>query len=447
MTDLHETAGRQPGLTPKTAVVILSLLAFTPAITALLSWDFDGKLDAFQYALRNGGYVSVCVELGIVTYAIFKGMNPFRILLSLSSLQRRALWLIVSAVALSAASAVLATELWIATFTWGVHALFFTSAAFLIQKKCFPTENQFWKFFLLGTLSYIALIVVFANTVPNPLAFPWSLRLPGVTNVRHTSYIIAPALAVTVAYCLASRATTSRTFLLATLAITTCFACWSGSRGILFALICTSAIALVLYPAFRNLRKWALILTVMCASALVSMTIPTPNTDFGIVNRVVQVRPGANKDLTSGRIAIWSKTLSAIKHSPIFGYGVGRFREVTSGKIGSFNHPHNLILQIVFQWGFLGAFGFFFLLIEGCSRCLKSAQSRPETAPTLCVLVTLLSYSMIDGTGHYPFPIAISLIAMSFLLAGTSKTGSVPLPRTELRSVLPSESEQSQTRV
>jgi O-antigen ligase len=120
---------------------------------------------------------------------------------------------------------------------------------------------------------------------------------------------------------------------------------------------------------------------------------------------------------------IWKKTIGMIGNSPFFGYGAGMYLTLIKSRSGySYNHPHNLILQILFQWGILGAIGVFSLMVMIWLKLVQVAMSEGViTAPALLVLNDLLAYSLFDGTGHYPWPIALMMIAAATILNSARK--------------------------
>jgi O-antigen ligase len=404
------------GLRPAMLPALLVALAFAPLITSLASWSLAPRLSNFQYQIRSHSYPTLVLEVCMVLFALMHGLN---IAVMLENLPRWQKWML----ALVAGSAVLSVLLvapepalaWQATIEWCIHFLFAASIIHIARVQGSLVGPWFWNVLVAGSLCYVGLVAVFVHAVPDPETFPWHLRMPGFTHLRHIGYFIAPAIGAILASCLMAGRKLATVISLMALWVLVCFICWTGSRGSVFALVVSVPVSLFLYPALRCLRLWLILCVVVISAVLASDTLPQPASSFGLVSRL---SPSSDTELTSGRFEVWKATANAIVDEPLIGHGAGQFRVIIAGRFSQpLNHPHNLFLQILFQWGVLGAIGFFSLLGSLWLAAWRASRGRGiEGAPAFMVLNTLLAFSLLDGTGNYPFPIVLMLVAVADLL-------------------------------
>jgi O-antigen ligase len=400
--------------------LLLILLTFSLVITSVITWDVDGKLSHRQYSIRHYNYPSIVLECSFVLLALVAGLRPYELLKTLQRWEVYALGTVALVAVLSANSVGLyETDAWVATTIWAAHFLFAGSILFFARQSHHLMGHWIWWALVAGALTYVSLVIAFALMMPHPESFPWALRMPGVTNVRHTGYFLAPALGVLIALYMGEQSASRKTSSLAMLAILTCFACWTGSRGVFISLLAALSLAWATFSEFRRARSWVAIVAVMAVATIVSAALPSPDPAFGILSRVYEAGGPATEDLSSGRIDVWKKTILAIEERPWIGHAAGEYRNVMASRTGQpLNHPHNIFLQILFQWGVIGAVGFFYLISVAWVRSLRHARRVGiEAGPALIVFNSLIAFSFIDGTGNYPAPISLTLIAAGFIFS------------------------------
>lgn len=341
----------------------------------------------------------------------------------LSRTQRWMLSLVLLSAVISAAQpSVQPQQVWEATLVWFLHVLLVGAICFIARADR-GSFAWFWRMLVFGTFGYALLVVIFMLRVPDPSTFPWMSRLPGVTWVRHIGYFVAPALATLVAWHVSVTRPGARAVAAIALVILAAFGFWTGTRGIFFSLTVSYLITMFFIPALKDRRCWTIVLMAISLGAALSTQIPVPQeTGFGIVARTSPDSYSSVSEMGSGRLELWQDTLRTIGQGSLVGYGAGKYRPLMAHYGYEFNHPHNFVLQIVFQWGPVGAIALFGLLAAGWLRSARVVyQTGTRNGPAFLVLNTLLAYSMIDGTGHYAFPLSIMGVALGYLLS-QSKT-------------------------
>lgn len=127
---------------------------------------------------------------------------------------------------------------------------------------------------------------------------------------------------------------------------------------------------------------------------------------------------------SSLRIPMWLEALDNITWSNIFyGYGGGNYNEFTS--ISSMSHPHNLILQIISEWGLIFSAGFLGLLAMAITRNATSLFGKEKSNYTFLLLgfIAALVNAQFDGTFHNPVGQLLSFTFLGLLLNRASPSG------------------------
>lgn len=127
---------------------------------------------------------------------------------------------------------------------------------------------------------------------------------------------------------------------------------------------------------------------------------------------LISVRDNPIFGHTGGRYELWEYTLSKYFENPIFGKGPGSFFMMTFSDMinenlpGDIPHtqPHNMILQFLIEWGFVGTTIILVLLIKIFFKSLQILLKYKKyimLVPGLG-LIQLTFHGMVDGTFFHP---------------------------------------------
>ena len=399
------------------------LIALIPALRTVFLSSTDGQFAHWQMTARIYWWPTILVELFVIGLAVAGGLDLSRRLKSLDRASRIALLLWVAGVAVSTALAAAAPFMaFQGGVTWIVHALFLASAVHLMKDRtrCYSFD-RFAKFLCGGTVVAGALIAAIIFVAGQPEGVDWFYDLPGYAHLRHTGYVFAPAIAIGVAQ-LALRSAADRRFHMFALGANVAFMLWLGSRGPVLGLgigvlVCASCL-----PAFRSrgflLRAGGTLL----AGAALSHAAPVPDTaGFDAIGRFFVPPTNAN-EITTGRTIIWLETLQHIHEKPLVGHGSNQFQFVAASAVQTFKHPHNGILQILFDWGVIAGAAFLFLLGKLTIAAFRSVRFTPALRGGIIMGVsTLFGYAIVDGTLFYSFPIVVAALLMAHALTASMK--------------------------
>lgn len=405
----------------------LALVALAPAVFAIVSWNTglpDG-VTSLEALSRRLSLPILSVEMLIVFVAMAVGFEPLRAIGSLPRTCKAALLgllLIGFGTALLAApqpgSAMIRTSITL------VHGLFALATAWLISRT-WPVRHWLWPMIVAGTVIYGLIAHIFVTLIPDPARFGWLNFGLGVSNVRQIGFYAVVGTSASLG--LAAVRKGRRGFILWTglAALLFSLSFWSGTRSSVVASWGAVLIGALLVPRVRTMRAFGALAISTATGLVLSLVNVPPNGYFGLA-RILNVGGGGTGDIASGRIPMWTGTFRAIAERPLFGYGEGQFRFVVPESLGFFNHPHNALLQIAFQWGLVGLALSFVLFCAAARRILEARDRDAENVPAQLVAISLLVYSCYEGTLYHPYPIMILALAAAFIIA--------PLPSSPQRA-------------
>lgn len=390
----------------------LVLLFCIPVIHILFLSSFDGEFTRWQFAARLFFLPTLLLEIGVFILAVAAGLNLSRLLKDMSPITRALLfgWLGVLVSSLFNADAVLGLAIRGLSF-WVVHVLFLAAAIHLMRldrSNLVRIPSLLVAMPLAASLAGLAILVFVYWTGLNS-GFRWNEDIPGYNNLRHTGYMFAPAIALGLAHVAAWPHKSPRTHFFL-LFVNTTIMLWLGSRGPVLGIIFASALCAVFFPEMRRLLFWWRSMGTMALGAVASVILPIPDGPyFGAIQRFWL--KGVNDEMTSGRSDLWAESLDLISHKPLFGYGAHQYQFVSEKAMGMLKHPHQSLLQFIFDWGLVGGSMFLSLLAILLFKAFFASQASTSTKlVSAMVVATLLGYSFVDGIYFYPLTIAITAV-------------------------------------
>lgn len=400
-------------LAPHHRLLIAALVAIAPAL-ALMTWQPEYS----RTTLRDMSGPVLFLELAIVVALLLRGegfasrlakVKPTGLLLT-------ATWF--AALSVSAFSA--------ETYPRGalvhhaitlLHVCFF----FLLWTELLQAPHLrrriltalAWSFGIFTVVAYIL-----ALSVADHPGFPWSTFGAGVTNIRHLGYYAVLLTGLSAGLLATEEAERKRPGIVVLLFLGILLSLWSGGRGAFGAIVCVLMLVIIMAPAGR--RQGLLATFALCfVVALPASALFVPGTGWG--PRWIFLRPpptGGLDPLYNGRDELWQQTLQAIPHRLWFGHGEGQFIHSIEAAKSAFNHPHNFLLQLLFQWGAIGTSLLFFLIAPTLFKTLLAIRTKQhELLPAFVTLAGIGALSLIDGPFFYPLPVLTALTCLSICLA------------------------------
>ena len=400
------------------------LVAACPVLFAVATWPIPGW--ATQDTIRHFSLPIIAIETIIVLVAFGRGFQLDQALLRLPAWSKTALAVLI-AVAVGTAVLVAADTHGAVARTCSsiIHVLFALALVHLFETAWRPLVAQVWVAIALGTMGFGLVLGLFVSSTAPPETFEWPVFYLAVTNARQLGfYSVVGACA---AFGVALGSSDHRRFL-AWLAIASAMlgiSFWSGTRSSIVAFVAAFAIGARLFPALRRAKAMAGMLLSLFGGLAIGLASPTPHPMFGPLRMLVS---SSSDDPGSGRTEIWLGTLRVFRDKPLFGYGESQFRLLVPEVHGAYNHPHNWMLQILFQWGLVGAFCYFALAALVWIHFERSVRDLGDSAlPAYLVAISLLVYALYEGTLYHPYPIAMLALAITWAIAAASRPNLYPL--------------------
>lgn len=381
------------------------LIVLSPVVHTIMTWDNDGKLTNGAFAIRHYSLPVIILELGVIWIAAKAGFQPTKSFMQLGKPVQcmLATWFMVALISACNRTDQLALSI-IITARYAIHVFVLAATVFLI-KVSDTFESALWiRALTIGACCHLLALVLFIALVPSPDSFPWVYRLPSATNVRQIGNNLS-LLAIAPIAGLLVRDSGNKGWYFLAVALITAFVAWTGTRGGLLGLALGTCFAIMATPRFTTLRNLGMLIASCTTGLLISMAAFHPAPQFGLFRMVATI---STDDASSGRVLMWINTLTEIATSPFFGSGSGRFRENMLKYGFENNHPHNFVLQYIYDWGIIGGAA---ALIALTWLGLRLFQFKNQVSTirflSLAGFTGTLSIAMIEGTLFHPLPMLI----------------------------------------
>lgn len=403
----------------RSAGLLWALLAAVPALMALTTWAPDGAVSGRLMVTRFHAPQALAIELLVCVLAWCNGFRPIAALRSLPRARRLPLLLLIAG-ALFGAS-VIAPDLsggMMRSMISLLHLLFGLSVFHLTCLWRPAGLFGLWRLLTLGALAYVLLLILYVFSIDDPVEYPWKHLGLGVVNVRHAGFFLAIGAAggLTATALESDRRWQAIGLAIATLCLAACF--WSGSRGSVLALLAMIGSGMLLYPRLRHLRFPGASAIALVGGALLSLCHVPPDSHFGLL-RILFSAEGSGADaISSGRLTLWNAALRKGMEHPLTGFGEGQFHAlIPEAQRSGVHHPHNIVVQIFFQWGLIGLVCCAALGAGLWLRLHKATRQAPELLPGMLVVNMLLFYALYDGVFFFAYPV-MALAFVSATMAG-----------------------------
>lgn len=390
---------------------IPAVVAFAPLVTFLMTWDAasHGKLVSI---IRGLSLPEIGAELVIISIAFAEGMARW-----LKQIRPNlfALTALITLVVIAIGTIGIAPDKFEATsrtIFWITHLGFGFSIMFLCGKAFDPGE--FVRTYIWGFVAFAAAFAVFVASMFHQ-QIDWTRDLPAVVHIRHLG-IYATAI---IGLCVGRMATTVRrdtwVFAFAAAVCGFALALWTGARGPVFAVAAAVVIGMIVSPATRQIKAWGGALAAAGTALLAVAWLPAPASNMGVGRTIAATTRSA--DVGTGRLAMWKGVIQAIEHQPLFGYGAGQMSAVAP--FYDMMQPHNLVLQILLDWGISGLLCCTVLSLWFVSRAIPAVRSNEaQLLAPLLAMAALFALSMIDAALYHVLPVSIFAACAGMIAAG-----------------------------
>lgn len=287
------------------------------------------------------------------------------------------------------------------TLHWIVHLMFGFSIAFLCSRTL--RARDFTLCFQLGFLLYVPVLVAFfIRHWGQPI--DWVHDLPAAPHIRHVGIYAAAMTGMSIGAMATARDWRGRALAFAVAAVGFALGLWTGSRGMALSVAGATAVGALLLPAMRSVKLWGAAALALAIGIAAVAWLPVPNDQMMGVARTVAAT--TEHEVTTGRVQIWMNVVQAVARHPVFGYGSGQM--VAVAPFSDMGQPHNLILQILLDWGLAGFACIIIIAFYYVRRAWPELRSRgEELAAPFMGAASLFLLSMIDAALFHVLPVAL----------------------------------------
>jgi O-antigen ligase len=174
------------------------------------------------------------------------------------------------------------------------------------------------------------------------------------------------------------------------------FAFLTGSKGAMVTLIITGvamvgAYILVIMKEF-SWKRLGMIVAIVLAVILVSTIVLDLFSDVKTINRmlsVLDIERLLKQNTFNTRLSFIKTGVDMLMMRPVFGYGAGGFYHYSLNLGEIISYPHNIIVELFSEHGFVGGLTFMTLLMVFVAMVLKNLTHSKKTFGIMSLTVTL----------------------------------------------------------
>lgn len=391
--------------------VALTALALVPLFRDAI-WIFDSTYGAKALL----GLLEASVALALLSRSPCHPPNALKVV--------SATWLVLLVIAALSAEH---TAIAIVRATEVVVHLLFGLAIFARAQAEPGLTDKVLRLFTAGFVVYFIAFVFFRVTLPWTEFHDWATGIPGFSNVRHLGYVAMIVLGMATAVA-TGRERVGLDRWLGRVAMTSCWCVlfWAGGRGPIVALVAATVAVVVLpiRPAPARALIWLPLTAILGAALAWVLAVP----DFGIW-RILGMfeEAGSLAAVSSGRMAIWIRSIELLAVSPWFGLGPDGFFFVLMSENRLLVQPHNVLLQSALEWGIPGAAVAGASMVVACVWLVRGPHGTRggiRYVSLVWAILATLALAMVDGPLYHGH--ATMLFVVVFALAASMRVRSAP---------------------
>jgi O-antigen ligase len=389
--------------------ISIIIIAAIPSLHFIFTFDSDGNISNINKIMRLFGFPIFMIETMVLLIAYRAGWKPLKYYLCLPVFTRNIILIWIACVfytSIFASNSPVMSIFFVLRFY--MHALLLAALIFLISSAKEFNFRCWMSRLTLGLYTYLILLIIFCVAVFGQKDFQWIERVPSATNIRQIGNVIGLLTIVPTVMLLFEPSQKKRLLTLASVTAAMAFIMWTGTRGAILGFIAAICVSGWIFRKSIPLGRFAVLACSLALALAVSAFVPTPSDAFGIIRMADSF---SNSDPASGRIEMWRSTIDAIRSAPLLGYGSGTYRENMVLLNGyPFNHPHNFVLQFIYDWGIFGG-SCALLLLSSLGWAIFRSKDAPANRRFVAIsgFVGVVTIGLIEGTLFHPLPIVIGI--------------------------------------
>ncbi len=243
-------------------------------------------------------------------------------------------------------------------------------------------------------------------------------------NMRDIGDLATAAIAIfSVAFCCRQKQAQVYLFL-ALFTVSWAYLLWSGGRTAIASAFIVNVLTLLVFRVYGNLSMKKILMTGLAILVAYFLCVQFTLYDWnGLVRYSHEWQQNDTEfkgDITSGRLEMWIWSFKAFLQAPWLGQGPFGFYFIPERFAHQFwhDHPHNLVIQCLIEWGVIGtAFFLAFLAalaIKGIQQIKAMTVSYNTDFLAAAGVVLMLTLGSITGGSYWDFqPVVILVTAFA----------------------------------
>lgn len=392
----------------------VALIGLCAPLYAVLTFDLDQNASI----MRVLAVPVLATEWALIALAFLGGFRP---LPAIRAVPRPVSWALGLWAVIATISALMAQErapalifLWLSI----THAL----TAFALYNRFATNWQAHRKAALLalaaGIATFAAIAHLYALLGEGRPSFDWMLFGMGVSNVRHLGFYAVALAGLGMGMLAAARAEARWLPAAGIAAAGIYFAAWTGGRSPFLTIFVVAALVTAIMGS-RGRWKVAGIIAVLIPLTMPLTILTAPDSEFyGLENILGRstIEAEAKSPSVARRADMWSQTAAKIAERPFIGHGQNNWQSQVPASHNHNAHPHNAVMQVLFDWGIPGALALLVIAVMGLMRIPGwIAADRALALPALGALAALAAMSMTDGVLFFAFPQFVIAICVAIL--------------------------------
>lgn len=367
---------------------------------------------------RQFGFLFLAAELGVIFFALSRGLPLATVWKKLNPSLRVALGIFLATFWIGGATAsAISPVANIMNASMVIHMLFALSVFHCVERPTLKCVNGMAKWLFVGMIIFaIITAVVFLTPPSNPREIDWAYAVPGFISVRLFGALCGASLCFLIYLRIINEKSHSISrWLFAAIILFSGMTVWSGTRAAVLSCTVTLSAMTLLYRFRPSLREvFQILLCISTGGALAVLFIPYDNSAFMLF---AHGDLASTEAASSGRLSLWMATWDAFGTVPVFGAGPAATSWILPVNQASFVQPHNILLQFLISWGAIATFAALFLLGWATWRAHFIAAKHHIVLPYLAMLDCLLINSLFDGTFHFAQLVMVIMVCYGTILA------------------------------
>lgn len=317
------------------------------------------------------------------------------------------------------------------TVEWLSHSLFFVSLVVHLYRSK-DRVNDVINVILLGFL-LLFMLSVYASLAGG---IAWFSYVPGFTNIRHFGHFALIALVLSVSYDNRLFTTVGSLFRVMVMIAAWTALIMSGGRGAILSIVLVT-VFLAMRGFFSGRKSVLYTFTIgAVAGCVISLVLSEPGS--GIYRIIYAVSEASSIDaLSSSRVSVWQMVLMDILQHPLVGMGPEGYVYTRTAVDSAILHPHNILFQMLVEWGLPGTLVFSYILYVLFRAGLPFVHEYTTDATykkAFWAVCVSLFYALMTGNLYIPFSFFLFLICLAIFAVSAEEGESLVVKR---RTVAP----------